>query len=126
MTGSLHTKFPRKNTSIQDFTLDIVNFIITNKTFLRKYYKTWMRIKHMMGINFNDDYNDGIIPLLPFPLISFLTYDYLNSEIKDHSSIKVPRFLSQYLCLSKITINCVFYINNLYEINASLESDFVY
>ena len=85
-----------------------------------------MTIRHMMGINFYDDYNDEIIPLLPFPLIPSLTYDYLNPEIKHHSSIKAPRFLSQHLCPSKITINCVFYIDNLYEIEVSLESGFAY
>ena len=39
--------------------------------FLRN-YKMWMTITHMMGTDFNDDYNDEIIPLLPFPPIPSL------------------------------------------------------
>ena len=85
-----------------------------------------MKIRYMIGINFNDDYNDEINPLLPFPLIPPLSYDYLKAKIKPHSSIKAPRFWSHHLCLSKITTDCVFYISNLFKTQAYEESSFVY
>ena len=81
----------------------------------------------MMNVYFGYYWGDDerLFWQLSFLIIQPLKYDSLKAKIKHHSSIKASRLSSQHLCLSKIKIGYMLYIDNLYKTQVFLKSGFV-
>ena len=69
--------------------------------------------------------DDVLFRQLSFLIIQPLKYHTLKAKIKHHSSIKASRLWSQHLCLSKIKIDYMLYIDNLYKTQTFLKSGFL-